>query len=383
MQSEIAIVGAGIHPFGRHEGVRGLAMGVHATRAALVDAGVAWGDVQFAYGGSEDAGNADTMVADLGPTGLPFVNVKNGCATGGSALVSAVQALRSGAYDIGLVVGFDKHPRGAFQNDPADWSLPAWYGEDGLMVTTQFFGAKLQRYMHDHGIPVVTLAEVAEKAFANGALTPHAWRRTPLSLDEILGARMLAHPLTQYMLCSPGEGGVALVVCRREYLDRLPDARPVWLRSVVFRTRRAGSFEVFSPSLPLELAPSPTVDAARAAFEAAGVAPHEVDVVQVQDTESGAELIHLAECGLCEHGEQAELYSAGATRIGGRLPVNTDGGCLANGEPVGASGLRQVFEIVAQLRGEAGKRQVPGAPRVGFTHVYGAPGVSACTVLSR
>jgi len=382
-QPEIAIVGAGIHPFGRHEGVAGLAMGVQAARAALVDAGVAWADVQFAYGGSEDAGNADTMVADLGPTGLPFVNVKNGCATGGSALVSAVQALRSGAYEVGLVVGFDKHPRGAFQNDPADWSLPAWYGEDGLMVTTQFFGAKVQRYMHDHGIPAVTLAEVAEKAFVNGALTPHAWRRIPLSVEEILGARMLAHPLTQYMLCSPGEGGVALVVCRREYLERLPGARPVWLRSAAFRTRRAGSFEVFSPSLPLELAPSPTVDAAHDAFEAAGVGPDEVDVVQVQDTESGAELIHLAECGLCEHGEQAALYSAGATRIGGRLPVNTDGGCLANGEPVGASGLRQVYEIVAQLRNEAGKRQVPGAPRVGFTHVYGAPGVSACTVLSR
>jgi acetyl-CoA C-acetyltransferase len=382
-QPEIAIVGAGIHPFGRHDGVSGLSMGVHAARAALDDAGVAWSDVQFAYGGSEDAGNADTMVADLGPTGLPFVNVKNGCATGGSSLVSAVQALRSGAYDVGLVVGFDKHPRGAFQNDPADWSLPAWYGEDGLMVTTQFFGAKLQRYMHDHRIPQATLAEVAEKAFANGALTPHAWRRTPLSVDEILGARMLAHPLTQYMLCSPGEGGVALVVCRREFLERVPNARPVWLRSVAFRTRRAGSFEVFSPSLPLELAPSPTVDAAREAFEAAAIAPEDVDVVQVQDTESGAELIHLAECGLCEHGEQTELYATGATRIDGRLPVNTDGGCLANGEPVGASGLRQVYEIVAQLRGEAGDRQVPGAPRTGFTHVYGAPGVSACTVLSR
>ena len=176
-QAEIAIVGACIHPFGRHDGVSGLAMGVHAARAALSDAGVAWSDVQFAYGGSEDAGNADTMVADLGPTGLPFVNVKNGCATGGSSLVSAVQALRSGAYDVGLVVGFDKHPRGAFQNDPADWSLPAWYGEDGLMVTTQFFGAKLQRYMHDHGIPAVTLAEVAEKAFTNGALTTRSWVR--------------------------------------------------------------------------------------------------------------------------------------------------------------------------------------------------------------
>jgi acetyl-CoA acetyltransferase len=103
----------------------------------------------------------------------------------------------------------------------------------------------------------------------------------------------------------------------------------------------------------------------------------------VQDTESGAELIHLAECGFCEHGEQAALYDSGETEIGGRLPVNTDGGCLANGEPVGASGLRQVYEIVAQLRGDAGERQVPGTPRVGFTHVYGAPGVSACTVLSR
>ena len=103
----------------------------------------------------------------------------------------------------------------------------------------------------------------------------------------------------------------------------------------------------------------------------------------MQDTESGAELIHLAECGLCEHGDQTELYATRATSIEGRLPVNTDGGCLANGEPVGASGLRQVYEIVTQLRGEAGARQVPGDPKVGFTHVYGAPGVSACTVLSR
>jgi acetyl-CoA acetyltransferase len=229
---------------------------------------------------------------------------------------------------------------------------------------------------------VRTLAQVAEKAFANGERTPHAWRRTPLTSEQILASPLLAHPLTQYMLCSPGEGAVALVVCRRKYLERLPDARPVWLRSVAFRTRRADTFEVFSPSLALELAPSPSVDASRAAFEEAGIEPDEVDVAQVQDTESGAELIHLAECGLCEHGEQVALYDSGATKIDGRLPVNTDGGCLANGEPVGASGLRQVYEIVAQLRRDAGERQVPRDVRVGFTHVYGAPGVSACTVLS-
>jgi acetyl-CoA C-acetyltransferase len=379
----VAIVGIGLHPFGRHDGVSGLEMGAHAVRLALTDAGLRWGDVQFAAGGSSSSGNADTMVADLGATGLTFLNVHNGCATGGSALVSVYNALVSGACDVGVVVGFDKHPRGAFAEQPEDWSLPAWYGTAGLMVTTQFFGMKIRRYMHDHGIEAPTLAKVANKAFRNGANNENAWRRRPLSEDEILNARMVSDPLTQYMLCSPGEGGAALVLCRSEYLTRLPRARPIYLRSAVLRTRQPQSFDVYSPALGMGLSPSPSVAAARAAFEQAGVAPSEVDVAQVQDTESGAEIIHLAECGLCGHGEQSGLYRRGATEIDGDLPVNTDGGCLANGEPIGASGLRQVYETVLQLRGDAGERQVPNEPTIGFTHVYGAPGVSACTVLSR
>ena len=145
---------------------------------------------------------------------------------------------------------------------------------------------------------------------------------------------------------------------------------------------RFGSFEVFSPSIPIESAPSATTEAAAAAFEQAGIGPGDVDIAQLQDTESGAEVMHLAETGLCEHGEQEALISRGDTELGGRLPINTDGGCLACGEPIGASGLRQVHEIVLQLRGEAGDRQVPTPCRVGFTQVYGAPGVSACTVLT-
>jgi acetyl-CoA acetyltransferase len=159
--------------------------------------------------------------------------------------------------------------------------------------------------------------------------------------------------------------------------------RPVFLQGAAFRSRRYGSFEVFAPWLALDRADSPTVEASAAAFAAAGIAPSEVDVAQVQDTESGAELMHMAETGLCAHGEQEELIFSGATGIEGRLPINTDGGCLANGEPIGASGLRQVYETVRQLRGAAGDHQVPGDPRVGFTHVYGAPGISACTVLTR
>ena len=380
--SDVAIIGAGIHPFGRHPGVTGLEMAAIAARRALADAGLRWEDVDFAAGGSDSAGNADTSVSVLGLTGLPFINVKNGCATGGTALTTAHAMLASGAAEIALVVGFDKHPPGAFNPLPEDWGIGSWYGETGLMLTTQFFAMKIQRYMAEHGISASSLAKVAAKAFANGARNPNAWRRTPLSEADVLASKMVNHPLTQYMFCSPGEGAVALVLARGERAATA-DRTPVWLRSVAFRTRRFGSFEVFSPSIPVESAPSPTADAAAAAFEEAGIAPSEVDVAQLQDTESGAEVMHLAETGLCEHGEQETLIQSGATTIGGRLPVNTDGGCLANGEPIGASGLRQVHEVVLQLRGDAGERQVPGSPRVGFTQVYGAPGVSACTVLSR
>jgi acetyl-CoA acetyltransferase len=290
--------------------------------------------------------------------------------------------LRAGAADLAVVVGFDKHPPGAFDPRPEDWGLGAWYGETGLMLTTQFFAMKIQRYMGEYGISPATLARVAAKAFRNGSLNPNAWRCKPLSEEEILASRMVSHPLTQYMFCSPGEGAVALVLARGARL-REAGRVPVFLRSVALRTRRFGAFEVFSPSIAIESAPSPSADAAAAAFEQAGIGPRDVDLAQLQDTESGAEIMHLAETGLCEHGEQEKLIACGATEIGGRLPINTDGGCIANGEPIGASGLRQVYEVVLQLRAQAGARQVPGTPRVGFTHVYGAPGVSACAVLSR
>jgi acetyl-CoA acetyltransferase len=375
--SDIAIIGAGIHPFGRHPGVSGLEMAAHAARAALRDAGVGWDEIDFAAGGSDSAGNADTTVSVLGLTGVPFINVKNGCATGGSALITAHAMLTAGSAETALVVGFDKHPPGAFNPLPEEWGIGSWYGESGLMLTTQFFAMKIQRYMAQHGISESTLAMVASKAFANGALNENAWRRQPLSEEDVLASRLVNDPLRQYMFCSPGEGAVALVLARGERARR-----GVFLRSAVFKTRRFGSFEVFSPSIPVHDGPSPTSEAAAAAFEAAGVGPDDVDVAQLQDTESGAEVMHLAETGLCQHGEQEQLIQSGATRIGGRLPVNTDGGCLANGEPIGASGLRQVHEIVLQLRGQAGRRQIPGPARVGFTQVYGAPGVSACTVLT-
>lgn len=386
---EVAVVGIGMHPFGRHEGLSGAAMGAYAVRQALRDAGVSWGDIQVAFGGSlagtlpgGEGSSADSLVSQLGMTGLPFINVANGCATAGTAVSMAATSIASGQYDVALAVGFDKHPRGMFNTDPSQLGLEQWYGELGFMVTTQFFAMKINRYMQQYSISSGTLAKVASKAFRNGTLNSNAWRRKPLNEDEILSSRLINYPLTQYMLCSPGEGAAAVVLCRADFARRFTEV-PVFLRAATLRTRRFGSFEVMSPWLPIEWNESPTVDASRACFEQAGIGPEEVQVAQIQDTEAGAEIMHMAETGLCKDGDQEELIQSGATEIAGRLPINTDGGLLANGEPIGASGMRQIYEIVLQLRGVAGERQVPGEPRVGFTQVYGAPGTGACTLLTR
>ncbi|WP_449351357.1 thiolase family protein [Streptomyces shaanxiensis] len=380
-RDDVYVVGCGMTPFGRDESVGGMDMAERAVREALADAGVTWDAIGFAAGGSDVSGKPDTLVGRLGLTGVPFVNVQNGCATGASTVLTVADALRAGEASLGLAVGFDKHERGAFHVSAARYGLGDWYAETGMMLTTQFFALKTRRYLHEHGISERALAMVAARAFRNGSHHPLAWRRKPLTEQEILDSAEVSPPLTQYMFCSPGQGAAALVLALGDRAFDLCE-RPVRLASLAFRTRRFGSFEVFSPWLPPGPHRSPSVDAAEAAFRTAGVRPADVQVAQLQDTDSGSELIHLAETGLCGHGEQEELLAAGATDPTGRTPVNTDGGCLAGGEPVGASGLRQFHEVVRQLQGRAPGLQVPGAPRVGFTHVYGAPGISACSVLT-
>jgi acetyl-CoA C-acetyltransferase len=382
MSMDVAIVGVGLHPFGRFGETTGIEMGAVAIRNALADAGVQWSDIQFAFAGSYEIDNPDAVVALMGLTGIPFTDVYNGCATAASALTLAANTIRLGDHDLGIVVGMDKHPPGAFGADPRLYACPSWYGELGQFVTTKFFGMKINKYLTDHGISQSTLAKVAAKNYRNGALNPNAFRRKPLSEDEILGSAMLNYPLTQYMFCSPDEGAAAVVLCKAEHAHRYTDT-PVYLRATTVRTRRLGAFEVHSPWLPIEQTVGPTVDASRQAYETAGIGPEDVDVIQLQDTDAGAEVIHMAENGFCADGDQEALIADGATEIDGPMPVNTDGGLIANGEPIGASGLRQIHEIVRQLRGQAGDRQVPGNPKVGYTQLYGAPGTAGVSILSR
>jgi acetyl-CoA acetyltransferase len=379
---DIAIIGVGLHPFGRYADLSALEMGAVAIGRALRDAGVAWSDVGSLYAGSLEVANPEAVTGLAGMTGLPARATLSGCATGNSLLTLAARDVQLGEADIAVGVGLDKHPRGAFGADPSVSGLPQWYGDQGMFLTTHYFGTKIMRYMHDHGITEQTLARVAAKNLSNGARATHAWRRKPMSAEAILASPVVNAPLRQYMYCNPNEGAAAVVVCRAEDAKRYTDT-PVYLRSTALRSRREGAYELLRTSIELPLVPGTTAQAAAAAYEQAGVGPEDIDIAQLQDTDSGSEIIHMAETGLCKDGEQEALLYDGATEIGGRLPINTDGGLLANGEPVGASGLRQVYELVHQLRGSAGERQVPNNPKVALAQLYGAPGTAAVAILSR
>jgi acetyl-CoA acetyltransferase len=379
---DVAIIGVGLHPFGRHGDKSAFEMGADAVELALADAGVQWRDVQCAFGGSWEVAQTDPLTSLIGLTGIPFINVFNACATGSAIIQQSANAIRAGMGDIVVAVGMDKHPRGSFKADPTLINTPAWYGDNGQFVTTKFFGMKINKYMHDYGVSPATLAKVAAKNYRNGALNPKAFRRKPISEEEILGSQMLNYPLTSYMFCAPDEGAAAVVLCRADIAHRYADS-PVYVKATEIRTRNYGAYEVNTTWAPVEEDVAPTVYASRAAYEVAGIGPEDVDVMQLQDTDAGAEVIHMAENGFCADGEQEKLLATGATEITGSMPINTDGGLIANGEPIGASGLRQVHELVLQLRGEAGDRQVEGDPRVGYAQVYGAPGIAAVTILAR
>ena len=270
--NDVAIIGVGLHPFGRFGDKTAMAMGAEAIQLALTDAGVTWRDIQFGVGGSHTVTNPNAVSSLVGLSGIPFTDVFNACATSATAVQTAADAIRAGRADVAIAFGMDKHPRGAFVGDPANLALPKWYGENGQYITTKFFGMNANRYCHEHGISSATLAKVAAKNFRNGALNPNAFRRDLISEEEILSSRMVNYPLTQYMFCAPDEGAAAAVLCRADLAERFT-RRPVFVRATEIRSRIYGAYEVHATYAAVEEDEPPTARAARAAFESAGIAP--------------------------------------------------------------------------------------------------------------
>jgi acetyl-CoA acetyltransferase len=380
MSADVVIAGAGMHPFGRFDGVSTTDMGVVAVRAALREAGVGKGGFQAAFCGTAYGGVATghKVLSRLGMTGMPIVDVEAGCASGGAALMLAAAAIRAGQYDTVLVFGTEKMPKGIIRSSFFD----PWQEEAGLAATPSFFALRAQRLALTSGVTKDHLARVVVKNRRHGASNPDAMYQKETSVEEVLASRVVCEPLHLLMLCSPNEGAAALVL-RREGLGS--PAAPVTLQAAVLRSHIPGP--VLSESTPLagladDAVPAPTTLAATAAYDEAGVGPEDLNVVECQDTDAARELGSCEELGLCPPGGSAALLDSGATALGSRLPVNPSGGLLSKGEPLGASALGQVVELVRQLRGECGVRQVEGA-RVALSHTVGRGANAGVVILTR
>jgi acetyl-CoA acetyltransferase len=371
----VYVSGVGLHPFGRFADRSVTSLGVDAVRQALGEAGIGRGGFQAAFCGTVYTGVAagHKVLTALGLSGVPIVNVEAGCASGGAALSLAAAQIASGRYDTVLVFGMEKMPRGMIRSS----FFEPWREEAGLAATPGYFALRAQRLMLESDVSAHDLARIAVKNHAHGVHNPYAMYRKPFTVDEVLASPVVCEPLRLFMLCSPNEGAAAVV------LSATPPAAPaVRVLAAELRSHRFGS--VLGEHTPLggvadDDIPPPTTLAARAAFEVAGLGPEDVDVAEVQDTDSAREILSLEELGLCPRFGGGRWVREGGGEMGSALPVNPSGGLLSKGEPLGASALGQIVELVWQLRGAAGPRQARGA-RTALAHTVGR-GANACVVL--
>jgi acetyl-CoA acetyltransferase len=380
---DVKVLGAAMTPFGRQDDadLRSLAEG--ATTAVLADAGLGPADVGMVVFGNATDGivhgqemiRGEVALRHAGFRGVPILNVENACASSSSAVHVACLAVQAGAVDVALAVGVEKLTHAVKARSFAAIATAVDLGEsaelratvagtllgqaagDGPVVASSplmdRYAAKAREYMTEAGATGDDLARVSVKNRAHAALNPAAQFRTPITIEEVLASRMIADPLRMLMCAPIGDGAAALLVASPAAARRLgwgDDGAGVTIAACALTSNGA------DPA-----AARPAERAARAAYEQAGLGPMDVDVAEVHDACSAAELWMYEQLGFCGPGDGPKLLAGGATGLGGRLPVNTSGGLLSRGHPLGATGCGQLVELVDQLRGRAGDRQVPGA----------------------
>lgn len=377
---EVVIAGVGMHEFGRYEGVSYRELGAIAAKRALEDAKMSMKDVQAAFCANvyEISASGHNVLERLGLPGIPIVNVENACASGASAVRLAYHAIQSGQYDIVLAVGFEKSPRGFLHGA----GYEPWQEWTGLGANPLYFAASIREHMVQYGTTREQLAHIAAKSHQYAVHNRYAMFRKAITAEEVLQSRMVADPLTLYMLCAPNDGGAAAVICSEKTARRFT-RNYVRIAACALETRKRGDMFVPAVSAPAHT-PYPTLAerSAKAAYEMSGLGPEDIDVAEIQDVDAGSEIIYSERLGFCPPGEGGRMAEAGETSLGGAIPINVSGGILSRGEPVGASSLAQIAEITWQLRGESGHYQVEGA-KVALSHSEGAGGNSCVTILQK
>lgn len=396
MNREVAILGIGMHPWGKFPEKSVPEMNAEVALKALKDANVAWSDVQLIVGGSDPWTGIDGMLAGsrlsarLGNTGIPVINCYNACATGGYALKTAQSYILSGMYDIVLVSAASISPSGFFgatsmgpEDDPNDMDVQR-FRVAGLTNPTSFGLAACER-MHLYGMTEEDLAQVKVKNSKFGARNPNARYQKEFTMEEVLNSPMVAYPIRLYEMCATSDGAAAIV------LSSLKTAKKYTTRPVVLAGVGIATPEYSEGTVALDLTSNATslppgkgmgYNAARRAYEEAGIGPEDLSMAEVYDLSSAFELEWYESIGICKQGEAEIILREGATSMGGRIPVNTSGGCSSFGEAIPAQALSQVCELVWQMRGQAGERQVENA-KAGLSINAGKQGNCSATIVTK
>lgn len=358
----VSVVGTGMIRFGKYPGKTVGQIAAPAVLEALAEASTLRDQIEAIYCGSMISGTmtGQRVARELGMTGKPIINCENACSSSACAFREAWVNVASGFYDRVLVIGVEQLTRlggGTLPMEIED--IEAASG----MVMPGLYAMRAKRYMHEYGATAVDLAAMAVKARKHGALNPLAQMQEAVTLEQVLESRTIADPLTLMQCCPMGDGAAALVICATETAPKYC-AKPVKvLASEVTSGRYMTGFRDMT-------IPEVTVRGSKEAYEMAGLGPEDIDVAETHDAFSIAEFLYYEALGFCGRGEATKLLREGATSVGGRIPVNPSGGLLSKGHPVGASGAGQMVEIVRQLQGRCGPRQVEGA-KVGLAHVTG------------
>lgn len=385
---EVAIIGVGMHKFGKFmdKGLKDLTR--VAVWNAIDDAGIAANQIETAYFANVLAGlitgqeciRGHIFLRDAGFEGIPIVNVEGACASGSIALREAMIAVGSGLYDVALAVGAEK----LYLDDTAR-SIQAmstntdieFMGQLGFQFTGSY-SMILRKYMKQYGWTQEQFAKVASKNKHNGSLNPMAQYQKPMSAEDVLNSRVIAWPLTLYMCSTMADGAAAAIVCAKEVAHKISNRMPITIAASYLR-----SGEVTGED-------DGQVRVAHDAYQMAGLSPEDVEVAEVHDAMAPGEMFRVEKLGFCKAEEVGRLVDEEYFTLNGKLPVNTSGGLAARGHPIGATGLAQIAEVVWQMRGEAGPRQVSGRnspyPKVGLTqnsggYVEGSPATVSVTIL--
>jgi acetyl-CoA C-acetyltransferase len=377
MKDKVAVIGVGCTKFGERYDRGYEELICDAAFAAYDDAGMDPNDIEAAYLGTyiPGAGGGKSAVS-LGDAlrlyGRPITRVENYCATGTDAFRNACITVAAGVHDVVLVVGAEK------LKDRGGRGLPR-FGHPLLARGNSapgLFALAANRYMHTFGVGRETLAKVAVKNHKNGAKNEKAHLRAEITVEQAMKAPIIASPFGLFDCCPTTDGAAAAIVCRAD-LAKKWKKDPIWVKGAALAVETGRPY--FDPTFDYLGFPS-TVKAAKAAYAMAGIGPRDVSFAEVHDCFTWTEISNTEDLGFCAKGDGWKLVEEGRTALDGDIPINTSGGLKSFGHPIGASGVRMIYEVVTQLRGEAGARQVRD-PKLGVAHNVGGPGAVACVVV--